>query len=354
MTDTTTIDHSDIVLEDANLDDFAADFFSADKTTDKSTNTEESDNGETSDTTSHDTDSTSDPEVGTGTDEDDEGAEDASDSEEADEPELLKGKKKSRFQERIDDLTAKLRDGDRNREALETQLRTAIAKLEETATAPKAEVAQNTQKTERGLIEPTADDVLEDGSLKYPLGEFDPKLMRDLTRFDRAVEREHEMKVAEENKVEQARAAELNTLQTQWNDKVESAKEVYPDYVEKGQALLNELENVPQAYAVYLTQNIMGMDYGPDVFYYLAEHPEEARVIVNSSPEKALNRLGRIEARFEIAATERSGKETKLRTTNAPAPAPRNKGSNAQAPTVDLENADLDSFERELFPKRRR
>jgi hypothetical protein len=110
---------------------------------------------------------------------------------------------------------------------------------------------------------------------------------------------------------------------------------------------------MPQDLAVYLTQNIMGMEYGPDVFYYLAEHPEEARAIANSSPERALTRLGRIEARFEIAADERSGKETKMRVTNAPAPAPRNKGSNAQPPAVNLEDADLDVFSRELFSKRR-
>jgi hypothetical protein len=353
MTDIHTTDLSDTVIEDADLDTFAASLFGADKTADKSNTNEDSDNGETSDTTSHGDDSTSDPEMGDGTNEDDEGAEDGTTPEETDDTAPV-GKKKSRFQERIDDLTAKLRDGDRNRESLEAQLRTAIAKLDEVATVKPVEDTQNTQKPDRGLVEPTSEDLNADGSPKYPLGDFDPKLLRDLTRYDRAIEREHEAKVAAETQAEQARAAEMNTLQTNWNDKVTSAKEVYPDYIEKGQALLNSLQDIPQDYAVYLTQNIMGMDYGPDVFYYLAEHPEEARAIVNSSPEKALNRLGRIEARFEIAADERSGKETKLRTTNAPAPpATRTKGSNAQAPAVDLENADLDTFARELFPRRR-
>lgn len=351
MTDMTTTDQSDIVIEEGNLADFAAELFSAEKTKDKADTNEESEHGAESDTTSHGDDQASDPEVGTGTDEDDEGAEDASD--EADEGTAPVGKKKSRFQERIDDLTAKLREGERLRQEQAADLAKAIAKINELSAKPAEQTPQNTEKN-RGLVEPTADDLLEDGSPKYPLGEFDPKLLRDLTRYDRAIERQHEEEVATAREAERVRNEELQTLQTNWNTKVEAAKEIYPDYVEKGQALINSMNEMPQDYAVYLTTAIMGMDYGPDVFYYLAEHPEEARVIVNSSPEKALNKLGRIEARFEIAANEQSGKETKLRTTNAPVPPPRNKGSVAAAPKVDLENASLDEFERELFPRRRR
>ncbi len=340
MTDTNT-DFSVDASDDSNLDDFSADFFSADKAPVKA-DTEESDNGNA---TSHETDEADIEDEGTETNEADEGDE----GDETDETRPVK--KKSRFQERIDDLTSKLREQERLAKAADERLAAAIAKLESTAT--KAEDTQNTNTPKiEGLIEPTADDTLEDGSPKYPLGEFDPKLLRDLTRFDRAVERAHEEKVNAQTKAEQAQAEKFNTLQVEWNGKVESAKEVYPDYVEKGQDLLNSLQDIPQDYAVYLTTSLMNMDYGPDVFYYLAEHPEEARDIVNSSPEKALTRLGRIEARFETAAQERSGKETKLRNTNAPPPAPRNKGSNAQAPSVNLADASLDDFEREFFRKK--
>lgn len=341
MTDINT-DFSDSGIEADNLDDFTADLFPAEKPVVEDT-PEESE--QDTDTVPTSTDDESEAPEG-----DEEGTEEPEDSDEPEDTPPAKEKKKSRFQERIDDLTAKLREKD-------AQIDKVLAKLEEvTAAKAKPETAdepQNTTKTSRELVEPTADDLNEDGSLKYPLGEFDPKLLRDLTRYDRAVERAHEEKVAAETRAEAAKAQELDALQTQWNDKVVTAKEQYPDYVEKGQALLEELSDIPQDYAVYLTTSLMNMEYGPDVFYYLAEHPEEARVIVNSSPEKALTRLGRIEARFEIAADERSGKETKLRTTNAPAPAPRNKGSNATPPAVDLENADLDAFAQELFPRRR-
>ncbi len=338
MTDTEHTDFSTDASDDVSLDDFSADFFSADKAPVETAPEDESTSHEEAEL------ETNEAEVA------EEEAEAEADADPEEVPETPVGKKKSRFQERIDDLTAKLREQERLAKAADERLAAAIAKLEESA--PKADEPQNTQKTDRGLVEPTADDLLEDGSPKYPLGDFDPKLLRDQTRYDRAVERAHEEEVAKLEKAEREQAVKLDTIQTEWNGKVESAKEVYPDYVEKGQALLDALGDVPQDYAVYLTQNLMSMDYGPDVFYYLAEHPEEARAIVNSSPEKALNRLGRIEARFEIAAAEQSGKETKLRTTNAPAPAPRNKGSNAQAPRINLADASLDDFEKEFFRKK--
>lgn len=343
MTDTVNTDISASAPDDVNLDDFSADFFSDDKAPVK-VNPEES---ESEEPTSQDDEADFEDE-GDETDEADEGHE----PDESDEGNEAPVKKKSRYQKRIDEFNAKVKEAERREAETYARLEAALAKLNESADKPVEKPTQNTPKTEVGLVEPTPDDILEDGSPKYPLGEFDPKLLRDLTRFDRAVERAREEEVAKTVKAEREQIEQLNTLQTEWNGKVEAAKETYPDYVEKGQVLLDSLGHVEPEYALYLTQNLMSMDYGPDVFYYLAEHPEEARAIVNSSPERALNRLGRIEARFEIAAQERSGKETKMRTTNAPTPAPRNRGSNAQAPRIDLADANLDDFEREFFRKK--
>lgn len=328
-----------------NLDDFSAAFFAADKPA--AEKSEEADTDPDDGVTSQEDEADLTP---------DEGEPDPdSEEDDGDEPEQ-KGKKKSRFQERIDDMTHKLREKERlyeaekqEREALKRQLEEAIAKIEKSAPQDEPAAKPQNTKTEDGLVEPTADDLDEDGNPRYPLGEFDPKLLRDLTRYDRAVERAHEAKIAAEARAEAEKIEQFNAVQAEWNTKVNTAKETYPDYVEKGQQLLDELGDVPPDYAVYLTQNIMSMEYGPDVFYYLADHPEEARAIVNSSPEKALNRLGRIEARFEIAADERSGKETKLRVTKAPEPpATRTRGSNAQ---TNDDPDDLDAFALKLFKK---
>jgi hypothetical protein len=350
MTDTTNIDTVDTGIEADDLAAFSASLFGAEKPDDSASTTEASEGAEDGDTSHEDELDTTD-EVDQDTDE---GESDDDEPEAKADDDTPKGKKKSRFQERIDDLTGKLREGDRQREDLAAQLQAAIAKLEELSagSTQKTETPQNTQKTQTGLIEPTAEDTNEDGSPKYPLGEFDPKFLRDLTRYDRAVERAHETQVAEAARAEAAKAAEFNQLQQEWNEKVASARTQYPDYVEKGQDLLDDLRDIPADTAVFLTNSIMSMEYGPDVFYYLAEHPEEARAIATSSPERALTRLGRIEARFEIAAQERSGKETKLRTSKAPEPAPRNKGSNATPPSIDIDTADLADFEKALFKKR--
>lgn len=350
ITDTDPVATPEGVEDD--LDTFAASLFGADKSTDGNSTDEESETSAESEDTSHEDDESTDTADEADENSADEGS-DESDEEDDPEPAVQKGQKKNRFQERIDDLVGKIRDKDRTVNDLTNRLEQALAKLEELTGEDKKPAAkpQNTEKAPAGLVEPTADDTNEDGSPKYALGEFDPKFLRDLTRYDRAVERAREQEVAEQQKAERQQAEELAALQNTWNEKVNAVKEVYPDYVQKGEALLSDLSDIPADTAVFLTTAIMELDYGPDVFYYLAEHPDEARAIATSSPQKVLTRLGKLDARFELAADEKSGKETKIRSTKAPAPAPRNKGVSVARPAIDPATDDLDAFARELFKK---
>lgn len=83
-----------------------------------------------------------------------------------------KPKKPSRFQERINELTAKAREAERALEALKAE-------------QEKKSELKDTPKTAEVVVDsdgPTPEDKNPDGSDKYPLGEFDPAYIRDMVR----------------------------------------------------------------------------------------------------------------------------------------------------------------------------
>ena len=261
--------------------------------------------------------------------------------EEAEKPEP----KKSRFQERIDELVHKARESDREAAEYKSRLDAVLKKLEEQE-APKATPPQ--VKSE----EPSAEDLDDTGEPKYPLGEFDPNYLRDLARF--TVQRETELareelrREREEQEVSKAQAL----LQEDWNAKLTEASENrYPDLKERAQNLIDVFKDIDQGVGEFLAAQIMGMDKGIDVLYHLATNPEEARKIVAAGPEKALLAFGRIEARYDLLAEEKT--EKKLRVSAAPPPPERlNKGTSVSkdvAPDTD----DLDAFEREFYRRKK-
>lgn len=128
----------------------------------------------------------------------------------------------------------------------------------------------------------------------------------------------------------------------------------YPDFQEKGQALLNGFNHLEPSYAQYLSTVLMSMDKGPDVLYYLSNNPAEATSIVNSGAQKATLALGRIEAKFLEA--EAAKVLQKPKTSKAPNPVPpqaRTRGSNGAFISVAPDTDDLDAFSQEFFVKKK-
>lgn len=254
--------------------------------------------------------------------------------------------KKNRFQERIDELTGGKRQAERERDELAARIR----ELENKTEAPKP-TAQPQPKTEN-LQEPTPTDQNEDGSDKYPLGEFDPAYIRDVAR--------HEFKILQAN---QAKEEEQRTLEQQqqamtqeWQNKLNTAQERYPDLDEKTASLAPAFEGVDPAYGEYLAATFMAMDHGPDVLYYLANNHDEARRIIAMGPTKATIALGRIEARFDEVKTETEEPVTttpRPKVSQAPTPPPVNKGSAAAKLDIPDDTDDLDAFAKKFFKKRR-
>jgi hypothetical protein len=245
--------------------------------------------------------------------------------------------KKNRFQDRIDELTRQRHEADREKAELRRQLDEALKQKTED------------KPTEKAAESPNPDDKLEDGSEKYPLGEFDPSYIRDLTRFTIGEEKktfEAEAKRQSEERI--AQEASQRQLD-EWKGKLDNAIETkYPDFLEKNVELEETLRDLDEGYSAYLASTIMQMDHGTDVLYYLASNPSEAKRIAGLGATKATIALGRIEATFDREETERK----QLKVSKAAPPPETVKGTSVTT-TIRPDTDDLDAFEKEFFKRKR-
>lgn len=321
----------DVVQEEASLDDFEAEFFGRNDADPEPASSDEDVEDEDPDNDA------STPEEESQEDEDD-GLEDEADEHEEEEP--APKPKKSRFQERIDELTGKAREAERREKAALDRIEALEAKL--TKQEP-----EETKSNNKEVAGPAPDEVNEDGTDKYPLGEFDPNYIRDLTKFTLEQERNalREQEDAERKGRELQEAQEA--LQASWQEKIVPAQERYPDFREKSEGLLETFSGVEQSYGEYLAATIMDMDFGPDVLYYLANNVDEATKIVNSGPARATRELYHLEAKFAFANEEKEKARPKV--SKAPAPPPTNKGTAVAMPDIPDDTDNLDDFSRKFF-----
>lgn len=255
-------------------------------------------------------------------------------ADESEEPEP-KEKPKSRAQERISELVNREKETAR-------KLDEALARLQQAEALTKTPTPQEPE-----AVAPGPDDKNEDGTEKYPLGEFDPAFNADLTKFN--IEegmKAYQARVDAESKEKESIAAR-EELQAQWSEKVESVAAKHEDYVEKTAGLEHTFRDLDPSYGEYLATTIMSMDAGADVLYYLAENTDEAQAIAKLGPVGATIALGRLEASFLTTETE-----TKTpRLTKAPEPAPSLAKGTAAKSQTRADTDDLDAFEKQLFKK---
>ena len=262
------------------------------------------------------------------------------------EEEAPKPKPKTRAEKRIEQLLEDARIQRERAERAEAKLNER--KESEPSSAPKPVV----NKADNDNA-PHPDDVNEDGSEKYPLGMFDPQFAEDHIKYRLDKEFEARKQIEQQQKEEAEARQAQESLTNAWNDKLEPARERYPDFTEKGEELLETFADLDQAYGEYLTSTIMGMDYGPDVLYYLSNNIDEAQRIVQLGPRAATIALGRIEARFDANDVEEKPKP-RPRLSKAPTPPPTNRGSASALPEVPDDTDDLDAFASKLFKKERK
>jgi intein/homing endonuclease len=103
---------------------------------------------------------------------------------------------------------------------------------------------------------PSPDAVGEDGELVYPLGEFDPKFIRDLTKFTIAEEAKA-FKEQQQKEVEAARLKEAQeSLAKDWNSKLDEFEKEHDDVRDKSRKWWS-LSDIEPDYGEYLATTIM-------------------------------------------------------------------------------------------------
>lgn len=252
-------------------------------------------------------------------------------------------KPKSKVEKRIEQLLEKERLANERAAAAEAKLREKEA--EATKAAPAQKVEADTSKA------PHYDDKNEDGTDKYPLGQFDPQYAEDRLEHTLATQLKAHKEALEAEREQESRQKAAAAAQEAWNAKLAPVQERNPDFQEKGQELIDSFVDLDPAYGEYLTNTIMSMEHGPDVLYHLASNIDEANRIVAMGPLGATLALGRIEAGFLV---EQDKQTSPRKVTKAPTPPPVNKGAAVSVPDVPDDTEDLDAFEAKFFKGSRR
>lgn len=331
----TNDDETNVDIEDVNLEDFEKDFF-----------------GEAKEPEAKE-DEVKEDEVEVDEDEDnslaaeDEDAEEVEEDEEEDEepePKPEPKPKKNRAQERIEKLVAEARQAERERDALRIELERIRAEKPEVK--KEEEAPQLRENLPADAPNPDAKD--KDGNAVYELGEFDPKFIRDLTRFTI----EQETKAAKEKAEQEARQAQIEAaqkeIQSKWTENLNEVEKEIPEIRDNIKELVETFQSVEPNYGEYLASVVMSSDFGPQIMNYLSQNIGEAQKIVASGPAAATLAIGRLEAKFVKSPEVEEKRNTKVVSKAAEPPSDRARGLHGRF-AVAPDTPDLDAFEREFF-----
>jgi len=268
------------------------------------------------------------------------------DEEEAEDEPKDKGKKpKSQYQERINELTRARREAERREAAL-------LARLEalETKNKPVQDSPQESPLDRLPPDAPKPDAVDAKGNPKYPLGEYDPQYIFDLTTFagEQTAKRLEEARVKAE--AERHVEAQRNAIRDSWAQKLDSAEEEIPEIREHIAELVDTFQNVDPGYGEYLATLIMTSDTGPAIMEYLSQNIGEAQKIVASGPTAATLAIGRLEAKLQNLSRPTGEEKRNKKPSGAPPPPTATvRGTKGGSNKVRPDTTDLAAFKRDFF-----
>lgn len=205
-----------------------------------------------------------------------------------------KGRFRNPVQPRIDELTRKARDAERERDYWRGR-----AEATQTPKEPAPE-------------KPTPDKFDDYGAFVEALADW---------KADEKVK-----KAREEDKAEAARERETEQRQTTWAERASAAKARHADY----DAVMSE-SDVP--IADFVTAALRESERGPELAYALAKDPSIADKLNAMTPARAAIELGRMEAKLpDTVSAEPDPEEVKPDVIQKPAPAPARKTTSAPPP----------------------
>lgn len=225
---------------------------------------------------------------------DEEESEDGDDDEDSDGDDEEEGEaqpKKSGFKKRIDKLTHRLRE----QEAM-------IADLKARSSSPKPADRMITPAEEE-MKEPVVEDFEEYKDYYKALAKY------EVVQERKAMEQRHE---------EATIRAEAQKLEAKYNERVEEAKKRY------GSDKWQKAQQSDAPLTLTMRSELIQSEFGPDLVFFLANNPEEARRIATSTPNQQIKELTKLEMRVKNKLSARNGKEvieSKGKVSKAPAPA---------------------------------
>lgn len=340
-----TEDTNNVDIDDTNLEDFETKFYGSSPAKESVDEVREDKEEAEEEVVENEDDSLAPDE-----DEDEAEEEEADEDEDSEEEEEVEEvptpkQKRNKTQERIEKLVAEARQAERDRDALRAEFEKFRAEHE----VKTKEEAPNIR--EQLLPDAPSPDAVDDkGEPLYELGEFDPKFIRDLTKF--TIEQETKAAKAEAAKeAEQARlTAQQDEIKNKWADNVTKAEAELPELREKLKTMGDTFGSIEPDYGEYLATTIMNSDVGPQIMYYLSQNIDEARKIVASGPVAATLALGRLEAKLTPPSEEEKKRNSKQVSKAAAPPEERTRGSGGKF-TVAMDTDDLDAFERVFLKK---
>ncbi len=239
-------------------------------------------------------------------DEDDGEAEEADAEEDGDGAAAEKPKRKGGFQKRIDELTRKQKQAEREAEVLRQQLQQAQQHLQQ------PESAQDT------AAPPKPEDFDDESEYIVARTKYEVRQELDAERKQTA---------------EAIRQQTAQQRQAQFMARAELAKAKYDDFES---VALNSTVPINQSMA----EALFDSELGPDIAYYLGNHPDEAREIASLSPLSAARHIGAIEARLSQPVEAAPRKVTKA------SPPPRTLKGSSTADKPSLEEVSYEEFKR--------
>lgn len=151
----------------------------------------------------------------------------------------------------------------------------------------------------------------------------------------------------ENERIQKENADKQAQTEAQWRARLQVAETKYPDFLK----VVGAAETwVPNAVLQYITES----EYGADITYFLASHPEEAKSIAKLSPIAAIARVGKLETTFEKPAkTEETPPAAPKAPERGGAPPPITPISASGAGTVVVDPSKMDYKQLRAYERQR-
>jgi hypothetical protein len=110
-------------------------------------------------------------------------------------------------------------------------------------------------------------------------------------------ERRADEKVQKASQAFEARS-EQEVLTTEWSERETAVQEAHPDYEQVTSQAMDSLQSFKGPATAAIAHAVQYSETGPELLYYLGQHPEEVDRLSRLHPTQAVIAMGRIEGRL--------------------------------------------------------